>query len=574
MANASAVEEFRKLARSNVSEYVRSHELLAFDFFMSEKNPFRVTNCKDAEFEYIPLLPLHWIASKTNSQQAAFPAHCSYSALVEDIVAYMNYLKSFKTPEQLKAEATTSPHDRTHPRSPIRFAVASTFNLRTELGTGMPTQQRRGDIYDTVTSFVTTLSIGHYERWPQCPDLLRKSWKSVVELPYVPAFYDRSAVLVGSTAAVQLDETTRDISFLFAGRLLLWGPERVCSVRNFVMKLAARADTVIVNVSEAQYLGVPNGKVRELMHRSIFCLILKADSYSTSFFYSALHAGCVPIVISDWFVFAFPWAIKYEEFTVRVLEEDFMKNPMETVDWVDREYLHKNKNEKLTLFQSNMKKWLPLLGFDEVDIDGGRYGSLKSALFEGKSDAPLSRRSITRTVIPFELMMYELRYVQMPESVHRAVPCYGPFTCTWNSRNLQEIAGPFNPKVKTNIFAAGGGFVKLTENRTHLCRNSPRLIGHYKIVYFMQCVRILWPLTPGKVNKLDVPPTSAIDKAQIVYGTEGVRDEVLKRTQLDSEDLQFIMNFHALTNISKLGKWQWTTYPLFEEEKLVATINP
>jgi hypothetical protein len=43
-----------------------------------------------------------------------------------------------------------------------------------EMGIGMPTQVRRG-AWDTVSEFVMSLSIGHYERWPQCPDLLEKA---------------------------------------------------------------------------------------------------------------------------------------------------------------------------------------------------------------------------------------------------------------------------------------------------------------------------------------------------------------------------------------------------------------
>jgi hypothetical protein len=42
-------------------------------------------------------------------------------------------------------------------------------------------------------------------------------------------------------------------------------------------------------------------------------------SYSTAFFYDSLHAGCIPIVISDWFVFAFPSVIDYKEFVIRYI---------------------------------------------------------------------------------------------------------------------------------------------------------------------------------------------------------------------------------------------------------------
>lgn len=39
--------------------------------------------------------------------------------------------------------------------------------------------------------------------------------------------------------------------------------------------------------------------------------------------------------------------------------------------------------------------------------------------------------------------------------------------------------------------------------RSHLCRHASRLIGHYKMVFYMQCVRILWPLQPGTFRPVD-----------------------------------------------------------------------
>jgi hypothetical protein len=432
--------------------------------------------------------------------------------------------------------------------------------------TGMPTQVRKGEIYDLVTLFVTTLSIGHYERWPQCPDLLRKSWRYVMELPYVPALsmYDAKlpTATVGSSSSIVTGQ--RSINFLFAGRLNLWGPERVCSVRKFVTKLASRSDTVILHVSEPQSMSPTRPELfRDYLSRSVFCIVTKADSYSTSFFYSALHAGCVPIIVSDWFVFAFPWLIRYEEFSIRILEEDFLKNPHEVIDHVFAEYLTHANKDKLSALQRGIAKWIPFLSFGEVDTTSEGYKLSQSMLFGPNINVPMPV-VLKKSVWPWELMLYELRYAQLPEKVHPIVPCYGPFKCTWNGKTLADVAfAPFNTKVKNKVVS------KLAENRTHLCKHSSRLIGHYKIVYFMQCVRILWPLTPGKLNKLDLPVNSPVDRAVIVNGDEGVRDDALKSSQLDGEDLAFVLNFHALTNMSKAGKWSWTTYPTFDEEKRI-----
>lgn len=68
---------------------------------------------------------------------------------------------------------------------PRRFFVASSFNMRTQWGSGMPTPYRKGAAWESMSAFVQSLSVGHYERWPECPDLLRKWWKYVVEMPFL-----------------------------------------------------------------------------------------------------------------------------------------------------------------------------------------------------------------------------------------------------------------------------------------------------------------------------------------------------------------------------------------------------
>ena len=50
----------------------------------------------------------------------------------------------------------------------------------------------------------------------------------------------------------------------------------------------------------------------------------------------------------------------------------------------------------------------------------------------------------------------------------------------------------------------------IPDERSNLCKRVGGLIGHYKIVYFMQCVRILWPLQPGKMIKQDLVPANPI----------------------------------------------------------------
>ena len=106
------------LRKEKANEYQRSHELLAYHWFVEEKNnPYR-RPCSEADFEYIPLLPLHWKAISTSASIAG--SSCSYTALIEDIVAYQAYLKEDVGVALLRGVLP-------------RFAVASTYNLRTEM---------------------------------------------------------------------------------------------------------------------------------------------------------------------------------------------------------------------------------------------------------------------------------------------------------------------------------------------------------------------------------------------------------------------------------------------------------
>jgi Exostosin family len=75
-------------------------------------------------------------------------------------------------------------------------------------------------------------------------------------------------------------------------------PERICSVRHTVAtQLSSRPDTVIVNVTESQSYGPVKESALGYLLNSTFCLVTRTDSYSTAFFYDAIQAGCIPVVI-------------------------------------------------------------------------------------------------------------------------------------------------------------------------------------------------------------------------------------------------------------------------------------
>ena len=65
------------------------------------------------------------------------------------------------------------------------------------------------------------------------------------------------------------------------------------------------------------------------MARSIFCLIPAGDTYISSRLYSAIGAGCLPVILGDPIlrVAAFASRVNYSSFAVMVSEELFVRQP-------------------------------------------------------------------------------------------------------------------------------------------------------------------------------------------------------------------------------------------------------
>ena len=606
--NASALTELKIVRDLSATEYYRSHELFAHHFFVeSQHNPHRVHKYDEAEFEYIPILPLYW-ASK---QKDIDINSCSYRHLISSI---------------LKAQAYLVARDAKHAAGATlpKFAVASTFNLRTVLGTGMPTQIRRGEAWESVSNFVMSLSIGHYERWPQCPDLLRKSFKYVVELPYVmPRIASKPRMRNRDTVG-----TARRKMFFFSGNFELFGPEMVCSVRNEIINLAStRNDTIVVNSTTYDAnTSLQTEKLSSLAQKSVFCLVTKSDSYSTSFFYLALSAGCIPVVISDWFVFAFPWLIPYEKFTLRIQENDFLQNPDYVLDYIASTI---GSNEKLlTNMRNVMKSYAHLLSFDPVKFTANRFqfdqlpqgdvylqGKVKvhsSTPISSKSNA-VKENSSFMTYLPLELLLLELRYAQKPHQYYNNVPCLRPMVCArdhisnvsytdtpidyvfpaktkvWTVERTYTdttVLGDDNSKAVAVTHSAGYSvindgyqvkaifFPNLIDIRSHLCRHAMRLIGSYKIVYVMQCVRILWPLHPGTFKPVDNViryssdynvNTHKLTVARYKGGKYSVEPDGISR-----KDMQYVIDFH---NATKPPGYRLVNYPVTYDRRSILPFN-
>jgi hypothetical protein len=330
-----------------------------------------------------------------------------------------------------------------------------------------------------------------------------------------------AAAGTGAATGAASDNVDRPYTFSFSGRMLLWLPERVCSVRHTIATaLSHRTDIHMTNITETQsYEGMKSAAL-DGMRKSIFCLVAKSDSYSTASFYEALRAECIPVVISDWYVASFPWFIPYQKFVVRIEEDDFLKDPNTVLDAVKARY-----TDQASAMRKELRYWRNYLSYHyqpvkielkptAAAVSNNRLsGSLTEPVASDASTAAVSSNSKVfssiSSILPFELMLREMQRnyedilatektknekataaaagkkgaSKQKEKVTRPTPtyedryCYNPGMCSTRVRAFKEFP------------------VNLVDRRQHLCQHSGRLIGHYKIVYFMQCVRILWPLS-------------------------------------------------------------------------------
>ena len=308
----SIAAQLHLLRSRSAYEYFKSNELLAFDFFVNTPNPFKVAECADAEFEYVPMMPLHWAVEMASSSTNPM---CTYRGLIRDIVTYVDYKRG------LKSKHTPQP-----------FVVTSTFNLRTEMAAGLQMQARRGPEWEKVSAFVMAANIANYERLHECPDTLRKQWRFIVETATLPAaslLSDTGDPLAARDAFL---DGPRPTAFHFSGRFAgdLYGPERFCSVRVALANIDSRClrgssgeplRIAFDNTTLAYSRSSISQHLVERMRSSVYCIVAKSNSYSSAFFYGALHAGCVPVIVSDWFSFAHPSLLDYSRFVIRIAEE-------------------------------------------------------------------------------------------------------------------------------------------------------------------------------------------------------------------------------------------------------------
>lgn len=180
-----------------------------------------------------------------------------------------------------------------------------------------------------------------------------------------------------------------------------------------------------------------------------------------------------------------------------------------------------------------------VLGAPKVTGEGSREGAEYESI---------------RTVVPFELMLREMRHhnlkgiedVKMKIKVNVKAEVAGMKTAVKNTVPLsvsdiekadRYCYSPHSCSTRVSPLTLAG---MLNETRSHICVNRPRFVGRYKMVFFMQCVRMLWPIAPAAMKTLDLRPGG-----------------------LSQCDQSFIRQFH---NISKntTSDWYstWVTYPV------------
>jgi len=380
----------------------------------------------------------------------------------------------------------------------------------------------------------------------QCADVLRKAFKHTVEMPFLISHDANSA------GAGDVGSGARSASFFFVGDLHLWGPGRVCSARTALYTVAPRSDVTVIDAPENSYAFAGSNQTQsatlsKLFRSSRFCLIARGNTHTSSFFYKALFSSCIPVVISDLFTFAYKWVIPYNQFVIRVAEQDFIQSPNTVLDHLLATYSADNIDNMKRIMKEYEGYW--------------RYMLL--------SDGSASNPDPDRLQLPLKLMLVEMSKarneaqeinalaamdistgkgkgrdrgfaVGIVSASCKTISSYCQSTIADSSSSSIEQTGGINsigpvlcmahspqcvgnsvlslyhgnidipihiPGISPSQQSAVDGNVMFTKSITAappppLCSpgNTAAVIGFYKPVFFMQCIRVLWPLKPGAMR--------------------------------------------------------------------------
>jgi len=182
--------------------------------------------------------------------------------------------------------------------------------------------------------------------------LVRVSMRRAIELPYVENSY-----CYRELQPTKQSESRRTIGFYFRGGINIFGAQGKRVRRAMLrLRLDEHLDAHITCTAHTNMkVGEPGcpSKVTSKetaaaeMYHSTFCLVPRGDTPDSSRLYDAIACGCIPIIISDRFHGAFPDAIDYARFTLRVTERDFLADPVGSLRRL-------TQNVNVTAFQSAM----------------------------------------------------------------------------------------------------------------------------------------------------------------------------------------------------------------------------
>ena len=154
----------------------------------------------------------------------------------------------------------------------------------------------------------------------------------------------------------------------------------------------------------------------------------------------------------------------------------------------------------------SLQYWKPYLSF--------RYQDIRTISAEG--------RNLTfKSMIPVELFLQELKLASTPNN-NLHIPCTNPAKCL-----------PAVPALDLRKYT-------IQSTRSSFCRHVRKLVGYYKLVLNMQCIRLFFPVNPAA----HVSPSS------------------MARLNLTPKDVNFVRIFHNISGAQPKGWSLETISPL------------
>jgi hypothetical protein len=137
--------------------------------------------------------------------------------------------------------------------------------------------------------------------------------------------------------------------------LLAFCSEPVQKVRTDILKKYANlGDDIVVRDGH-----VSSDYYSELLASSLFCFMIRGDTFSSARLFSLIESGCIPVIVSNWIYLPFQRLIDYSKFCLFVSEGEAMTKPLELI-----RRLRHIRTEEILLFQKYLFQARFLLLYD------------------------------------------------------------------------------------------------------------------------------------------------------------------------------------------------------------------